>query len=382
MDTARSQARMPRALALVLALALALMVTLASAGGAEALPKKFWGVVPQSSFNTDQYQRLSRGGVETMRVAFDWGAMQPERNEPISWDTPDLVVENAALAGVDVLPTLTGVPEWAVRQKRVPGGHGAEAPAHLPVGGKAGAGWRRLVKLAVRRYGPKGSFWREHPELLKRPIRFWQIWNEPNFKYFVARPNAAEYGKLVKQSYAMAHHADPGARIVLAGLFGEPSGCRKAKRPLNPCADDFLEQMYERTPGVQKRFVGVSVHPYSGRWQNVRPQIEAVRAALKKQHDAGKGLWITELGWSSKPPEPKRNVFAKGLNGQRNQLKGAFKLLKRKQRAWRVKRVYWFSIEDLAESCNFCNGSGLFSEGFKPKKAWYAYVHFAGGRAN
>ncbi len=35
-----------------------------------------------------------------------------------------------------------------------------------------------------------------------RPIRTWQIWNEPNFKYFVAKPNPGEYGKLVKISNA------------------------------------------------------------------------------------------------------------------------------------------------------------------------------------
>jgi hypothetical protein len=238
-----------------------------------------------------------------------------------------------------------------------------------------------MLRLAVLRYGPKGSFWRDHPELVKRPIRFWQIGNEPNFKYFVAKPNAADYGKLVMQSYAMLHRVDPGARVVLAGLFGEPAGCRK-KQPLSPCAADFIDQMYKRTPGLRKRFVGVSLHPYTGVWQGLKGQIEDIREVLKQHGDDRKGLWMTELGWSSQPPEPNRNAFAKGVNGQRNQLKGAFRLLKRKQRPWRIRRVYWFSVDDVEDSCNFCDGSGLFGEGFKPKKSWYAYVHFAGGRAN
>jgi hypothetical protein len=378
MDMGTSQARKPAAPAL--ALVLALLATLVCAARAEAVPAKFWGVVPQSSFTTDEYQRLGRGGVDSMRVAFDWGTMQPNRDEPVSFEITDLVVEKASAAGIEVLPTLTGAPEWAVPQKRVPGGHGAEAPAHLPVRGTALAGWRNLIKEVIRRYGPQGTFWSEHPTMVKRPIRFWQVWNEPNFAYFVAKPNAAEYGKLVKFSYGAARGVDKGARLVLAGLFGEPKNCRRQKRPLNPCADDFIDQMYRRTPGIKKRFVGVSVHPYTGSWQGLKPQVEDIRAILKENRDAGKGLWLTEIGWSSQKPDPKRNVFAKGVNGQRNQLKGAFRLLESKQRAWRIKRVYWFSIEDLADSCNFCDGSGLFADGFKPKKAWYAYVQFAGGK--
>ena len=102
---------------------------------------------------------------------------------------------------------------------------------------------------------------------------------------------------------------------------------------------------------------------------------------LRANHDAGKGLWITELGWSSQPPEP-NNSFAKGVGGQAKQLKGAFGLLKRNQAKWRVKRVYWFSVDDAPGTCNFCDGTGLFGAGFVPKPAWYAYVKFAGGNPN
>jgi hypothetical protein len=61
------------------------------------------------------------------------------------------------------------------------------------------------------------------------------------------------------------------------------------------------------------------------------------------------------------------------------QLKGAFKLLVKNQRKWRIQRLYWFSIDDHGAACNFCDGSGLFGDGFVPKKSWFAYVRFAGG---
>ncbi len=101
-----------------------------------------------------------------------------------------------------------------------------------------------------------------------------------------------------------------------------------------------------------------------------------MRGVLAKNHDAGKGLWLTELGWSS----GRGNAFSKGPAGQARELKGAFKLLLKNRNKWRIKRLYWFSVDDATGACNFCDGSGLFGEGFKPKKAWNEYVRFAGGK--
>lgn len=368
--------------ALGLALVAALLGTLVLAASASALPGRFWGVMPQGSLTAEQFQQLKRGGVDSVRIPFDWGTAQPERGGAYNWSTTDAMMEKVAANRLDALAYISGAPAWAVPHVRVPGGGGTTTVARLPVHGFAAKAWRKLVRQAILRYGPRGSFWRQRPDLPKRPIRAWQIWNEPNFKYFVARPNAAQYGKLVKQSYAIAKRTDPKAQIVLAGMFALPKNCKKQRRPLSPCASDFLQTMYDRTPGLRRSYDGVALHPYSDRWQDLRWGISEIRQVLRENRDARKPLWLTELGWSSMPPEPRRNVFAKGVNGQRNQLKGAFGLLQRKQQQWRIKRVYWFSVEDLADSCNFCDGSGLFGEEFRPKKAWHAYVRFAGGRAN
>jgi hypothetical protein len=100
---------------------------------------------------------------------------------------------------------------------------------------------------------------------------------------------------------------------------------------------------------------------------------------LKARHDPNKRLWITEIGWSSEPPDPAHDAFAKGPAGQAAQLKGAFELLRSKAAKWKLQRIYWFSVDDQPGICNFCGGSGLFGPGFVPKKSWYAFVKFAGG---
>jgi polysaccharide biosynthesis protein PslG len=369
--------------AFALTLASALVAVLALAATAQALPARFWGVVPQSALSTEHANRLGQGGVESVRLSLDWSTLQPQRGGQFDWTGTDALVERSARAGIDVLPTVTGAPGWAVASVRVPGGGGSKAPGSLPASGEAAAGWKALLSAAVERYGPNGDFWATHPAVPLRPIRNWQIFNEPNFKFFVARPNPTEYGKLVKQSSAAIKAVDPGAKIVLAGLFAQPKGSRNSAGKhigINWFASDFLEKMYKTTPGIKTRFNGVALHPYTGTWQYLTPEIEEVRDVLKAHGDAGKGLWITELGWSSGPPASDgSNSFAKGPAGQAAQLKGAFKLLVAKQAKWRIQRLYWFSVDDAQNVCNFCDGSGLFSEGFVPKKSWYQFVKFTGG---
>jgi polysaccharide biosynthesis protein PslG len=352
----------------------------AAASRAGAVPASFWGVVPQQTPSAEQFQRLKRGGVDSIRIAISWGGVQPVGNGPYDFSGSDRIIAAAAAAGIDVLPFLTNAPQWAVPSAAVPRGGGIRAPAYLPVRTAAQrSGWRNFLIQAVARYGPRGIFWAENPALPSRPIRTWQIWNEPNFKYFVARPNPAEYGKLVKISSAAVKAVDSGARIILAGLFARPIEAEiKNGPPQAYFAFDFLDRMYRSTPGIKSKFQGYALHPYTGSYKNLTSRIEEVRSALKANHDAAKGLWITELGWSSKPPRA-GNSFAKGLRGQAAQLKGAFGLLRAQQRKWHVQRVYWFSVDDLPGACNFCDGSGLFAEGFWPKPAWNAFVRFAGG---
>lgn len=350
----------------------------AFAATASALPSRFWGVVPQAAPSTEQFQRLQLGGVKSVRIPVDWSSLQPTKAASVDWTGVDLLVERAAKANIEVLPFITGAPTWAVPLAIVPG-TGTKAPAHLPASGVAASGWKAFLQQAVTRYGPDGSFWATHPAVPVHPIRNWQIWNEENFKYFVAHPNPAEYGKLVKLSYAAVKAVDPGAQIILGGLFALPKGCRTEPKPKSVCGPAFLEQMYKKNPGIKTKFNGAALHPYTSKYQDLTGEIEEFRKVLAANKDSAKGLWITELGWSSKAPNPSVNVFAKGVAGQARELRGAFTLLRSKAVKWRLQRVYWFSVDDQPGACNFCDGSGLFAKGFAAKKSWFEFVKFTGG---
>jgi hypothetical protein len=374
--------RKTRALTAVLAVVVALGVFAASAGAVSA---KFFGVVPQSSLSAEQLKTLQQGGVKSMRVSLIWNSVQPNRG-PYDWSGFDSEVERAAQANIELLPFVVGAPTWAIPSATVPGTGGAKAPARLPAKGTAATAWTALLKAAVARYGPNGAFWSEHPLVPKHPISAWQIWNEPNFKYFVAKPNPTEYGQLVKISSAAIKSVDPTAQVILAGLFAKPAGGRRlaGKRVANPTSLNwfgsyFLEQMYKTNAGIKSRFQGVALHPYVARYRQLVPEIEEIRGVMTREGDAAKSLWVTELGWSSEPPQGPSNVFAVGAAGQARELKGAFTLLKADAAKFRLRHVYWFSVDDAVETCNFCNGSGLFKKGFIPKKSWTEFTKFTGG---
>jgi polysaccharide biosynthesis protein PslG len=376
--------RKTRALTAVLVAVVVLGVFAASAA---ALPAKFFGVVPQSTLTQEQFNTLKKGKVKSMRVAFIWAAIEPTRGT-FEWGQTDEEVERAAKSGIELLPFMVGSPTWAVPNAAVPG-TGTVAPAHLPVAGAASTGWTGFLKAVVARYGEGGTFWTEHPLVPDAPIKNWQIWNEPNFKYFVAKPNPKEYGQLVKTSSVAIKSVDPAAQVILAGLFAKPAGARhlnasgKLVFGTSPTyyASYFLEQMFKTNPGIKSRFQGVALHPYVARYRQLAPEIEEVRNVLTKAGDGTEPLWITELGWSSEPPVGPSNVFAVGQSGQARELKGAFTVLSQDQAKFRLAHVYWFSVDDALETCNFCNGSGLFKKGFIPKKSWTEFVKFTGGTA-
>jgi polysaccharide biosynthesis protein PslG len=372
------------------ALTAALVVVVAFgafAAGAGAVTAKFWGVVPQSGLTKEQFATLEAGGVKEMRVPLVWSEVQPTRGGAYNWAAVDPTIEIAAKDGIELLPFMIGTPTWAVPNATVPG-TGAKAPAHLPATGTAATAWASFLKAAVARYGTGGSYWTENPLVPSDPIKAWQIWNEPNFKYFVAKPNPTEYGQLVKVSSTAIKSVQPSAQVVLAGLFSKPAGARRLnskgkvanKTSPNYFASYFLEQMYKTNPGIKSRFQAVALHPYVARYRQLPAEIEEFRGVLKANGDSSKPLWITELGWSSEPPQPgAENVFQVGAAGQARELKGAFTLLEADAAKFRIQHVYWFSVDDAAETCNFCNGSGLFKKGFIPKKSWTEFTKFTGG---
>jgi Beta-galactosidase len=359
----------------VLLLACLLAAAPATASGAlSRTPRGFFGVAPQTTLTPEDARYMKAGGIESVRWPLVWAGVQPTAKGGYDWGAFDQTVAVAARAGLQILPSIGSTPSWLARKSTT-----------LPTrNAKQRAAWTAFLQAAVRRYGPGGEFWREHaqegvnyePAILRpMPIRAWQIWNEPNFFYFAYPVSPTNYAKLVTLSSTAIKSVSPGAKVILAGLFGEPTAGGRRGMP----ATRFLERLY-RVPGLASRFDGVSLHPYAVDTETLEELVEGVHEVMVANHDDA-GLYVTEMGWGSQN-DFNKVAFEQGIAGQVRELRGAYGYLIDNWRRLHLKQVYWFSWKDISGACTFCDSVGFFSEGarFKPKPAWRAFVGITGGR--
>ncbi|HEU5106781.1 MAG TPA: hypothetical protein VFU11_13200 [Solirubrobacterales bacterium] len=333
--------------------------------GAQALPRGFFGIVPQTAIDAKDLARMRAGGVETLRLPLSWAGTQHGPRSDYNWSGFDATVAAAAENGIEILPVLSEAPGWATGSKR-----------RMPVdSGRQRRAWAEFVGAAVERYGRRGEFWSEHgpgskDPLPRVPIRAWQVWNEENFFYFTKPVSPGRYARLLAVSRPAIRQADPRAEIVLGGLFANP----KQGQPAAMDAVDFLDRLY-RSRGVKANFDAVALHPYAADVGELRLAVEGVRATMARHGDRRSALYVTEIGWGS-AYNPRAVAFEVGLQGQARELRRAYDYLLANRGRLRLRQVDWFTWKDLQGSCAFCDSSGLFRAGarFKPKPAWHAFV--------
>ncbi len=354
-------------------------------------PKGFFGIVPQTPVTEMDAKYMKAGGIEAIRTPLLWSGVQPTKKGPYNWSGFDPVVEAAAQQGLSVLPFIVATPNWVAKKyTTLPIGSAAQRKAYVA-----------FLKAAVKRYGPGGEFWVEHSpkkiheEKVKEetgpvyelegahktvitkpmPIKTWQVWNEANFFYFAYPVNPIAYAKLLKLSTPAIKSAEPGAKVILTGLFGRPN----ARGVRGMAAAEFLKRLYA-VPGIKKYFDGVALHPYAINSGQLEEIVEELYEVTVENHDRVP-LYITEMGWGSQN-DYQVNAFEHGVRGQVEELQKAYRYLLTNRVKLDLKQVYWFSWKDLPESCTFCDSVGLFHYGpkFRPKPAWRAFVQITGGR--
>ena len=93
-------------------LALLLSLALLAPAGAQALPRGFFGIVPQTPLSGEDAVRMRVGGVDTIRVPVAWSAIEPSAQGGYDWRALDATVALAARERIEVLPFLYSTPGW------------------------------------------------------------------------------------------------------------------------------------------------------------------------------------------------------------------------------------------------------------------------------
>jgi hypothetical protein len=206
------------------------------------------------------------------------------------------------------------------------------------------------------------------------PIRTWQIWNEQNSpKYFAPKVSVASYAKLLKGASAAIRAADPGADIILGGMWG-PDSAKKVVQPVKK----YLTRLYA-IDGVAASFDSIALHPYASDSKPAAQALDVAHKVVKKAGDAKVGMWISEIGWASGGPA--KNPYVKGKDGQAKVLGEALKSFAKKADSYNLRGVFWYSWRDKAGGdliCEWCGHAGLRAKNGTAKPAWDAFVKVAG----
>src|SRR5688500_323912 len=227
----------------LLTASLAAFALAAPAAEARNVPVGFYGVSydgellrESAEFQGGAWRRMAANRVESSRTVFSWGRAQPLEDQEFDFSASDVVVRHASENGIDVLPIVQDTPLWARKAKN----------DWWP---QRSSDYAAYLEALVARYGPDGSYWAENPDVPARPIRYWQIFNEPG--------RSMRYGPVLDAAHDAVKEADPGAKIVLAGFTGTDDG--------TPW--EILRHQY-RYGGILGSFDIAAMHLYTGKPEN------------------------------------------------------------------------------------------------------------------
>jgi hypothetical protein len=339
---------MSRALAAT-AIAAALLGGAVPAASA-APPYGFYGVMwdraatrAPAAEQDQQWALMAQSGVESVRTVFSWARAQPTAGTAPDLSATDELVALAARHGIDLLPIVIDTPDWAADRP----GPGAP-PGHVN-------GYTAFLRSLVLRYGPTGSFWVERPDLPRRPLRDWQIWNEPHLGFYWSTEGrsrnawAPEYARLLKASKQAIEGVDRGATIVLGALA------------------DFAWRHLDRLNRyrIRRHFDVAALNFFTSRPKNVLKGVRFFRRALRRGNERRKPIWITETTWPAakeRVPEPGpawQRAWYTTDEGMASRLRALYRSAARNRARFRLNRVYWYTWASAYSDGDLFDYAGL-----------------------
>jgi hypothetical protein len=358
-------------LAVLLTATLAAALSAAESRAAPRVPAGFFGVHVRSLQGGD-YGAMRRAGVGLVRTGFSYSVVRPQPLSGYDWSTFDAYVAGTAEQGIDLLPVVYGTPPW------MPFVGGVSILAE-PLASE----WQRYLTALVDRYGSGGKFWTLHPEIPYHPVRYWQIWNEPNSFGNWNEPSPRQYGELLARSAATIHAADPAARVVSAGVVAQPLD------DITEPGADYLGRMV-RSPAAAAAADVIALHPYT---KGPGSMTKLIRQTRKTMTRAGLGrtpIWITEVGWGAGAPKPKTTRgltpevpgrWSQTKAKQRSKLRRALATAVEQRRKLGIGRIVWYQWQDGPDpACAWCVSAGLIRQDGTPKPLLSDFSRIANSR--
>lgn len=229
----------------------------------------------------EQLATLVGTGATTVRSDALWETAEP--NPPLlglfhqyDWRRDDLIAGTLASHGLRWLPIVDYSAAW---DESIPGDD------HSPPA--AMSDYSSYAAALAARYGPGGKFWHDNPSLTPLPVDTYEIWNEPDSRYFWhPTPDPAAYARLYTSTRAAITTVEPTAHVIIGGLTSPAS---------------FLASLVRVDPGIQDQISGVAIHPYGRTPEYVLDNVRTTRLAMRSDGLSFVPLYITEFGWTTQP---------------------------------------------------------------------------------
>lgn len=277
--------------------AVALIVALTSGGSSPRRPVPAAGPPPLSFganvgrlFNGNvfdpaqinaQLAALRATGATVARSDAPWEASEPQPPSGgvhhYNWAFDDAIAGALAAHDLRWLPIIDYSAPWA---QSVPGDdHSAPASPD---------DYAAYAAALAGRYGPGGSFWRAHPQLRPQPTTVYEIWNEPDSGLFWSpKPDPAGYAELYLRARNAIKAAQSGARVIVGGLTHPTT---------------FIPALLAAAPALAGLLDGVAIHPYGATPAAVLGNVRDTRATLNEAGLESVPLYVSEFGWTTRPP--------------------------------------------------------------------------------
>ncbi len=399
---------------LVLTLALLALVLPAGAGASSrqfTILQDDGNLLNQSGRNkTDAMSEAKSLGVDMVRTFVVWDRVSPRPNSKrkprgfdvgnpnskgYDWSYYDKYVEEARRNKLKVFFTLSPpLPDWA-----------SENPGFCPhlIGGYSNLGRSCYWK-------PKPKVFGQFAEAVARRYRgkvdLWSVWNEPNLEHYLYPQRkgpragtgkvdlgAKRYRELWYEAWKGIARRDPARRGKV--LFGETAAISSPLDTLYGalCLDEDGNPFRGRMRALQgcsnpRRLPigGIAVHPYNADATGTvfdRPATfdSTPMSALYRVHQltaravrfgriprSGRGVYITEFGFQSNPPDRERGL---GLTAHARALNQSDRLFARDRRVRSVAQFELYDAVELKEQDIYNTGLRFISGKLKP--AWRAF---------
>lgn len=256
----------------------------ASPGAADGIQDDAWLMYGPGTLS-ERVATLNGLGARLVRFTLRWDQIAP--SEPANprnpadpaykWGQWETVLSALRAAGITELVTLYGSPSWAN------GGHG---PNWLPQ-----RGFGDFAYAAAQRFP-----W----------VHMWTVWNEPNGLTFSVPVSPKLYvQRLLSPGYAQLHQAS--SSNLVAGGVTSPRGTATGMAPLT-----FMQGM--KAAGARLDVYAQNPYPVSrGETPShstcvqctvmTMSNLPEIRADVTRYFGARTGLWLTEYGYQTNPPD-------------------------------------------------------------------------------